>query len=293
MSLKISTSMDYGANVGLTYPQTAEIMKQAGFQGIDLALCHGQDDPKNLLTDEWHREAVFMADCAKKAGLELAQCHLPYYPGHLELPGDGTPAYFESYMLPAYEQALKVCGEVGCHMAVMHLFTVLNDDEQTLSGNVALIRRLLPLMEKYDVKLALENVFCRRNSQYLTGFVAYAENLLKVIDGVGSDRVGVCIDTGHANIFRMDTAQMARQCGKRLFALHVNSNAGHDEHAVPYSISHWCEKQDFDAFSRALGEIGYTGWYNLEISGGKFPPAVARPFYEYCAGVARYLADEA
>ena len=113
MSLKISTSMDYGANVGLTYPQTAEIMKQAGFQGIDLALCHGQDDPKNLLTDEWHREAVFMADCAKKAGLELAQCHLPYYPGHLELPGDGTPAYFESYMLPAYEQALKVCGEVG------------------------------------------------------------------------------------------------------------------------------------------------------------------------------------
>lgn len=289
--MKISASMDYGANVGLSYPETARIMKQAGFDGIDLALCHNQSDPNNILTDEWTKEAFHMAEAAKDAGLELAQCHLPYYPGHLDLPGDGTPEYFESHMLPAYEHALEVCGRVGCHMAVMHLFTVLNDDEATLRGNVELIKKLLPLLEKYDIRIALENVFCRRNGQYLTGFVGFAENLLAVADGTGSQRIGVCIDTGHANIFRINTADMARTCGKRLFALHVNSNAGHDEHAVPYSIAGWCEKQDFEAFSGALKEIAYSGWYNLELNGGRFPAPVARPFYEYIAGVARYLAD--
>lgn len=289
--MKTSISLEHGVQAGLTYAESAKILKSVGFGGIDLDLTHNQSEPEKVLSDEWMNEALSMAKAARDAGLEIAQSHLPYYPGHLENPGDGSDEAFEAFMLPMYEQGLKACKLAGCKIAVMHPYYHLDSFERTVEGNVRLIRRLLPLMEEYGVCVALENVFGRRNSQYLKAYVSLPETILSIIEGVNSPLVGACIDTGHANIFRLNISDMARKYGSRLIALHVNSNAGHDEHAVPYSISGWCEKLDFHAFSAALREIGYKGFYNLEITGGRFPAAVAEPFYAYAGGVARYLAD--
>ncbi len=110
------------------------------------------------------------------------------------------------------------------------------------------------------------------------------------MDAVNDPLVGACMDTGHANIFRFDICDFAKTLGKRLYCLHVNGNAGEDEHAIPLTISGWTERMDFKAFGETLKEIGYTGWYNLEVSGGRFPKEAARPFYEYAAIVARHLA---
>ena len=289
--MKTSISLELGVLAGLSYEETAKTLKKTGFDGIDLDLSHDQSEPEKVLSDEWMKKAVAMAKATKDAGLEIAQSHLPYFPGHLENPGDGSDEAFEAFMLPMYEQGLKACGRTGCKIAVMHPYYHLESKEKTIEGNVRLIRRLLPLMEKYGVQIALENVFGRRNGQYLKAYVSLPETILAIIDGVNSPLVGACIDTGHANIFRLNISDMARMYGSRLIALHVNSNAGHDEHAIPYSISGWCEKLDFHAFSAALREIGYKGFYNLEITGGRFPASVAEPFYAYAGGVARYLAD--
>lgn len=293
--MKISTSMDYGATLGLTYPETAGIMKKAGYEGVDLSMAHNGYDPAGVLTQTWADEVRMMAAAARNAGLEIPQCHLPYYPGHLELPGDGTAATFEAQFLPAYEIALKMCGEIGCPVAVMHPFTVSVKEhpEETLEGNVHLIRQLLPLLEEYHVQLALENGFCYRQQKYYTGFEATPEELLPMLDGVGSEHVGICLDTGHANIFRMHIGNVAREYGSRLIALHVHGNAGHDEHCVPGSLPMWCGKLDFDDFSAALGEIGFEGYYNLEINPGKIPIRGIRPYYEYTAAVAKMYAEMA
>ena len=114
---------------------------------------------------------------------------------------------------------------------------------------------------------------------------------MAIIEAAGSEYVGACIDTGHANVFRLDISQMVRVFGKKLVALHVNGNAGKDEHVIPYSMSGWCEKMDYRAFSAALKEVGYKGFYNLEIASGDLPEGVARPFLNYAAAVARALAD--
>lgn len=289
--MKISTALDHGVNNGLTYDDCAKVMKDAGFEGIDLSMCKQQMDKEKFITDEWTEDVIAQANAAKNAGLEIAQCHLPYYPGHLDNPGNGTVEELIDLLVPQYIHALKAAKEVGAKICVAHPVCYLESKEKTVDANVRIFEKIMPVMEDNGQLLAIENCFARRHSQYVTAFIEQKETIMEIIDLLGNANAGACIDTGHANIFRYDISDMARFYGKKLFALHVNSNAGHDEHAIPYTIAGWCERMDFFSFTKVLNEIGFDGYYNLEISGGKFPAKVAPMFYGYAAGVARYLAD--
>ncbi len=290
--MKISTSCEHGIAAGLTPEPSLKTMKAAGFEGIDWSLCADMDDPGAFLTEAWTRKVLNVAHIAKEEGLALAQSHLPYYPGHVENPGDGSAEAFGKAWLPMYEHALRACDTAGCKLTVVHPMYILGSREKTVDANLYLLDRLLPVLRQSGIRVAVENVFARRNRKYVPAYVEEAETIRGIVDGLGSDLVGACMDTGHANIFRYDICDFAKTLGDKLYALHVNSNAGEDEHAIPYSLSGWCERMDFDAFSKTLGEIGYRGWYNLEITGGRFPAQAARPFYEYAAIVARHFADK-
>lgn len=288
--MKISTSLNHGLGMGCADAyESACLMKRAGFDGIDLSMDAHSTEPDILLAPAWQNAIVEQANAAKRAGLEIAQCHLPYYPGHLALMGDGGWQAFADFMLPSYVRALETCALVGCPVAVMHPFFNLNSAAITHEGNVRIIERLLPLMEQTHVSVALENVYGHDGKHYLNTFVARGEDIMPIIEELDHPLVGACIDTGHANIFRLNISDMARVYGKKLYALHVNGNAGEDEHIIPYTSSSWCEKMDYRDFSKTLKEIGYTGYYNLEVASGPLP--VAGPFYSYAAAVARVLAD--
>ena len=287
--MKISTSLELGARIDrVSFRESARMMKRAGFDGVDFSLCRDQTEPEKQLSPEWMQDVRLRAEALKAEGLEIAQCHLPYIGNHIERPGDGGYGDYEAFVLPGLLRALEACGEIGCHVAVIHPYFDPMSRTATRSGNLRLIEKLMPGLEKYDVKLALENIW---GTNYSDTGTSRAEDILPLIEAAGSERVGACIDTGHANVFSLDIAAMARLFGKKLFALHVNGNAGKDEHVIPYSMSGWCEKMDYYAFSAALKAIGYQGYYNLEISCGDLPAGVGQPFLNYAAAVARALAD--
>ena len=287
--MKISTSLKLGARIDrVSFRESARMMKRAGFDGVDFSLCRDQTEPEKQLSPEWMQDVRLRAEALKAEGLEIAQCHLPYIGNHIERPGDGGYGDYEAFVLPGLLRALEACGEIGCHVAVIHPYFDPMSRTATRSGNLRLIEKLMPGLEKYDVKLALENIW---GTNYSDTGTSRAEDILPLIEAAGSERVGACIDTGHANVFSLDIAAMARIFGKKLFALHVNGNAGKDEHVIPYSMSGWCEKMDYYAFSAALKDIGYQGYYNLEISCGDLPAGVGQPFLNYAAAVARALAD--
>ena len=287
--MKISTSLELGARIDrVSFRESARMMKRAGFDGVDFSLCRDQTEPEKQLSPEWMQDVRLRAEALKAEGLEIAQCHLPYIGNHIERPGDGGYGDYEAFVLPGLLRALEACGEIGCHVAVIHPYFDPMSRTATRSGNLRLIEKLMPGLEKYDVKLALENIW---GTNYSDTGTSRAEDILPLIEAAGSERVGACIDTGHANVFSLDIAAMARLFGKKLFALHVNGNAGKDEHVIPYSMSGWCEKMDYYAFSAALKDIGYQGYYNLEISCGDLPAGVGQPFLNYAAAVARALAD--
>ena len=287
--MRISTSLDLAVQIdGVSWRESARMMKQAGFTGVDFSLCRDQETPEKQLAPAWIEDVRLRAASLKAEGLEIAQSHLPYVGSHIQLPGGSGYDVFEAFALPGLLRSLEACGEIGCGLAVIHPYFHPADRQATREGNLRLIDKLMPSLERYNVKLALENIW---GMGYVDVGVSVGEDILALIETIGSERVGACIDTGHANIFRLDIAAMARLYGKKLFALHVNGNAGQDEHVIPYSMSGWCERMDFHAFSAALKEIGFTGYYNLELSCGRLPKGVAQPFLNYAAAVARGLAD--
>ena len=289
--MKISTSCGHGVSAGLSARESLRLMKQAGFQGVDLGLCRCMNEPEKFLTKEWTDAVLEQAHIAKGEGLEIAQSHLPYYPGHLENPGDGSAEAFGELWLPMYFHALEAAYRAGAKIAVIHPMYHGGGRQATVDANVYLGEKLRSALKQNGIRLAFENVFIRRERKYIRAFVEEAEVVREIADALGSDIAGICMDTGHANVFRFDISEYARVLGDRLICLHVNANSGEDEHIIPLTAPTWCERMDFEAFSKTLKEIDYTGWYNLEISGGRFPKAAARPFYEYAAIVARYLAD--
>ena len=288
--MKISTSCEHGIAAGLSARESLRLMKQAGFDGIDLSLCHYMEEPEKFLTKEWTTSVLEQAHIAKEEGLEIAQCHLPYGPGHLENPGDGSAEAFGEAWLPRYLHALEAAEKAGAKLAVIHPMYHRDGAQAAIDANVYLGEKLRPALKQSGIKLAFENVFIRRERKYIRAGVEEAGVIRAIADALG-DMAGACLDTGHANIFRFNISEYAKVLGDKLLCLHVNANSGEDEHIIPLTGAAWCERMDFAEFSKTLKEIGYKGWYNLEISGGRFPKAAARPFYEYAAIVAGHLAD--
>ena len=87
---------------------------------------------------------------------------------------------------------------------------------------------------------------------------------------MGSDHLGVCLDTGHLNL-RPGESQydFIKNCGSRLKALHIADNEGQtDQHMMPYGKG----RVNWNDVIKGLTEVGYTGLFNLEIPGEAHGP---------------------
>lgn len=286
--MKISTSLDHVMKIDkASARESAKIMKKVGFQGIDLALCHDMSDPANVLAPHWADRVYEDADAARAEGLEIAQCHLPY-----ECPQDTVHEYAEVWT-EALIHSLGVAHNAGAKIAVIHPATCIGDPEATHRENVEFFKPFIPYLEKYDMQLAIENVFIRRNAKNIESYVGSAPELMAIVDELNCGRIGFCLDTGHANIYRHKPGEMVRAFGKKLFALHVNSNCSTiDEHLIPGIILPWCEKMNYEPFYEALREIEFPGFFNMEISSTALPKGCGEAYLTIAAAVARQMADK-
>jgi len=126
-----------------------------------------------------------------------------------------------------------------------------------------------------DMSIALENA---------GGFNLSAESLLALIDAVGDEHLGICLDTGHLNLAQKNLSgkypavecsqsEFIRRAGKRLIALHIADNDGtYDQHMVPFGRGN----VDFRDVMRGLEEVGYDRLFNLEIPGERRGPLALR-----------------
>ncbi len=104
-----------------------------------------------------------------------------------------------------------------------------------------------------------ENVrFAVENTPNPSGRV---EIVMDIADRYPADRVGTCLDLGHANI-EDGVGKAIREASSRLIHVHASDNLGErDEHLVPGRGSiPWGE-----VFA-ALGEIGFPGPFTVELA---------------------------
>jgi len=120
-------------------------------------------------------------------------------------------------------------------------------------------------------------------------FGAIVEEILGLIEQIGSPALGVCLDTSHANIQGLNQPEAIRACGEKLIALHISDNDGSgDQHRTPGTGS-----VDFPSIVAALREVGYASNLNLEIPGengrGTAPSAIIELRSRYALGVCEVL----
>ena len=95
-------------------------------------------------------------------------------------------------------------------------------------------------------------------------FGASADDLLKIKKAVPG--ISFCYDTGHPIVNKQDMLREMQKLGSGIAALHINGNDGTwDQHLIPGK----CDKIDWGKVIRTLKDIGYQGYFNLEIRRGE------------------------
>ena len=158
--------------------------------------------------------------------------------------------------------------------------------EEKIERNVERLKVLAENIAGKDVTVCLENL--RPLTPGRTDLIdKSAEDLLHIIDLVGSPDLGICLDTGHLNLTVKGHRNFILKAGKKLKALHITDNDGTaDRHLMPftrYGI-------DFFEIVKTLREVGYDGIFNLEIPGeADIPMELRDAKLAYIKACYRYL----
>lgn len=90
--------------------------------------------------------------------------------------------------------------------------------------------------------------------------IANADGVLRLIDQVGSNSMGVLLDTGHALYAKEDLPTTVEKLDHKLFHVHICDSYGDwDDDLVPGTV------HDFTEFFKALRRINYQGFVGLDI----------------------------
>ena len=201
------------------------------------------------------RFAAFIA----ARGMEIPQGHLP------------LKASICSEDLSHLYKWIDMYEAIGIKNMVLHCDnlhgTSLTKEEKT-EKNIVKLKEIAKYIEGRDITVCLENLRLR-TPQSPELIDKSAEDLLHMIDRVGSKQLGICLDTGHLNLTVKGHRDFILKAGARLKALHIADNDGvTDQHRMPFNYG----TVDFYEVVRALREIGYEGIFNLEISGEAWIP---------------------
>ena len=232
-------------------------LAQCGFRGIDFTTMM----LKNVTED---REGIYLkiAELAKKYGLVFAQCHLPFVPQKQGIP-DGDAFYQEVC------QALDAAKGLGIRYAVMHPNSAsipLEGYNKTAEYDnvMTYFAPFLEYANKIGVDMVVENMRSVQKGTPSHRYCSSPDELCDIADACG---IGVCWDTGHANITGLCQSEAIGYVGQRLKVIHLNDNAGDDDvHYVPFMGT-----VDWNDVMTGLKSIGYEGAVNFEVACWKVP----------------------
>ncbi len=238
----------------------------AGFREVELT-----SHPAVL--DNWPGAPAATRRALEAAGLRVRSVHTPAE-GWLNAETDEA---VRQASVRAAMSCLRPAAEVGAETVVWHA----NYHETPVPADLWPASRALSLdslaafaarAKELGLRVAVENTPDIGNPRPCTT----VEDVLRLIDGLGPE-IGVCLDAGHSRANDLDPAAEARLAGSRLYAVHIQDNAGPgaDGHLVPHRAM-----DDWDRLMATLDEIGYAGGRMFEIhpagAGGDPDAALAR-----------------
>lgn len=277
--------------------EALRIAKEIGADGVDFSLDLGKKYDHRCAESVYARsESEFVAyfkelrDYAESIGLEICMTH-----GRIEgfkNKKAEDDALIENTRLDCYATAL-----LGAPVCVVHgVTTMFHPDaspEEMHEINYQMFSRMLPYAKQYGVKIATET-FGDVHGGARCDFFGNIDEFVKTYERICTEGDNgryftTCVDTGHSNKatkFNNNPLppDVIRRLGSNVTCLHLNdNNTVGDQHLIPFvSKKGWQIDGtiDWDDTFSALEEIGYDGYYNMELNlrryGDEIMPEMAR-----------------
>lgn len=202
----------------------------------------------------------------KENGLAFSQLHA-LWDMEQERLGNNFDRLFEYDCKAIYGAYLLDCPVVVIHTISIAGWWPIEDEKEMYKLNVEYFKRLVPIAKKYNIKIGIENL----PFTYLSS-ICSVESTYKLIKEVNSEYVGMCLDTGHMNMFRIDPYDTIVSIKDKLFALHVHdNNSQSDSHSYPYQGN-----IDWDRFIKALKDINFNKVISFEVCAPENMPKKAK-----------------
>lgn len=239
-----------------------------GCRDLEVSAEHGKFATK----DRHFRENLSqLRKLCEQEGIKLWQMHAP-----LELDvADQDPDKRKADM-QIVKNWIEYSAELELHNLVIHpggkqRAKTEEEKKQIWSLNIDSFSLLGELAGRFNVKLCIENMQ-EREGQDPWRLGARISDLNELIDAVGSNSLGICFDSSHANVTKLDFPKAIRECGSRLLATHISDNDGSgDQHKLPfYGNINW------QSVVSTIKGIGYSQLFNLEIPGENKAPLPIR-----------------
>ena len=284
-----------------------KLAKESGYEAVDWSLAvwtsgtlkkTGGKAPENIFDQDM--DAIMehykpMLDMFKKYGLRIGQAHAPFNAWDSQNPD------LLDYAIEVYKKNILLCDKVGCKYVVLHGIKPYRlDVDDDLPGyeegerlNRKLFESLIPTLQQTDVVVCMENLFSGAHNHYIGSHCSDPDEAVAFIDELnekaGKECFGLCYDTGHLFIARVDAEKYIHKLGKRIKVLHMDDNWGaEDSHRIPFTgLVPWMR------ICESLRDIGYEGNINFEtgasFSAVNLPKGLLPEFARHNAEIGKYF----
>ncbi len=252
--------MEIGISTGILYKTdliaSLQLIKEAGFDNIEVWAGMGSEG-KWIHYDYRDRDYTGkLNQKIKELALRVVSLHAPFSP---ELDISQVEEERRDFAVSEIKKAIDALEFLEGNILVFHPSTApshfdnLTQKMYRLSQVKKSIDELLKYCQGKPIKLALENQL----PHILCG---YSVDLLKLIWEINSRKVGICLDTSHANLSE-SVSEVAKKFKDWVISLHVSDNFGKsDEHNIP-----GVGNIDWQSFVQTLKLIKYEGVFMLEL----------------------------
>ncbi|MDI3539416.1 MAG: hypothetical protein PWQ52_539 [Methanolobus sp.] len=192
--------------------------------------------------------------------------HAPYFAASPTYPQDVLvdTANMDASAFRLIRESIEIAGRLGSRAVVLHPGRVNGDREKAFGAMVRNLGILAQDAEEHNVMLGLEN----KEGTDQGNLCIEAEELIRAVEEVNSDNLGITFDIGHANLTcggnMLKLREFAGKIARHVVHVHVHDNRGiwleqydGDEHLAPgdgiidYSV---------------LSELtAYRGIFNMEV----------------------------
>ncbi len=237
--------------LGKPGPDNFEIAKQIGLDGLQVDL--GRPNPDEHLIKPEVQKAYLAA--AKKTGLEIASLSIGVM-NQIPLKSDPRAAKWLA-------DSVGVCKALGITVSMPAMFgrgDLDMNNTREIDHIVKVVKAVAPSAEKAGVIIGLEN--------YLS-----AKDNMTIIDRIGSPAVKVYYDVGNSTDKGYDILKEIRELGRRGLICEFHAKDGR------FMLGQG--RIDFRLVRKALDDIQYNGWFQIEAARPNGVVPDYRAHYQY------------